>query len=290
VDARSPRILVLGATGMLGHEAVRALAEDFEVAASVRDPDKARRHGLAAELHAFDAAQPERLDELLEATGAQVALNCIGLVKQLEEASRPLPAISLNSLFPHQLAEACERNEVRLIHVSTDCVFSGELPAPGRYTEDDAPDARDLYGRSKLLGEVVDGGPLTLRTSIIGWELERASGLLEWAASQAGQPVRGFVNALFSGLTTRELSRVIGRVVADFPDLAGLFHVAAEPISKHDLLVALDSALGLDLRIERVEEPHVNRVLDPSRFRSATGIEPASWEAMIDEYAEARVG
>jgi dTDP-4-dehydrorhamnose reductase len=265
---------------------VRVLAADFEVHATVRDPEAAERFGLPARLHGLDATRPQALGELLEQSRADVAVNCIGIVKQLEEASRPVPAITVNSLFPHQLAEACSDRGVRLIHPSTDCVFSGELPAPAAYTEDDVPDARDLYGRSKLLGEVTEGDALTLRTSIIGWELERGSGLLEWAASQAGGSVRGFDGAIFSGLTTTALARVFGELIRDHPDLRGLLHLSADPISKADLLSALNDALDLRLSIERVEEPRVNRALDSSRFREATGIAIPSWPEMISEYAK----
>ena len=283
-----PTVLVLGATGMLGHQAAQVLGEQFEVHGTVRDPERAAAHGLNAPLHGFDAARPETLAGVLDATGAGVVVNCIGIVKQLEAASLPIPSIAINSLFPHQVAALCEARGTRLVHVSTDCVFSGELEPPARYTEDDPPDARDLYGRSKLLGEVTDGGALTLRTSIIGWELERASGLLEWLASQAGTRVRGFARAYFSGLTTRALAGVMAAVISDAPDLRGLYHVAAEPISKYDLLVALDEALGLGCTVERVEEPRINRALDPTRFVQATGFEIPSWESMISEYARER--
>ena len=280
---------MLGGTGMLGHEAVRVLAGDFQVHASVRDVAAAERHDLPAELHAFDAYASEELPDLLERSAPHAVVNCIGIVKQLEDASRPLPAIEINSLFPHRLAEACAARGIRLLHLSTDCVFSGELPAAAAYREDSVPDPRDLYGRSKLLGEVTEGDALTLRTSIIGWELGRASGLLEWAASQAGKDVRGFAGAIFSGLTTRALSRGIGALVRDFPGLRGLYHVSAEPISKYDLLVAVNSALDLDLRIERVEEPRINRALDSSRLRAATGLEIPTWPQMVAEYAKERV-
>jgi dTDP-4-dehydrorhamnose reductase len=282
------RILVLGGTGMLGHEAIRVLGEEHDMHASVRDPAAARGHGLNAELHAFDAGRPDRLPALLEASGAEVALNCIGIVKQLPEGSQPIPSIAINSLFPHQLAAACAERGVRLIHVSTDCVFSGELAPPAAYTEAHAPDARDLYGRSKLLGEVSEGAALTLRTSIIGWELERALGLLEWLASQAGNPIRGFANAHFSGLTTHALARVVGEVVRDHPELGGLYQVSSEPISKYALVSELGEALGLGCTVERVDEPHVNRVLDSSRFRAETGIESPAWSEMIAELARER--
>lgn len=290
MSASRPTVLVLGATGMLGHQAAQVLPGWFEVHGTVRDLERATAYGLPVALHRFDAGRPEDLGEVLEATRADVVLNCIGIVKQLEEASLALPSITINSLFPHQVAEICEGRGVRLIHVSTDCVFSGAIAPPARYTEEDVPDARDLYGRSKLLGEVVGGGALTLRTSLIGWELERASGLLEWLASQAGKPVRGFAGAWFSGLTTRALLRVLAAVISDAPGLRGLYHVAAEPISKYDLLLALDDALGLGCTVERVEEPRINRALDPTRFLEATGVEIPSWESMISEYGGERAG
>ncbi len=274
---------------MLGHEVVRGLSDRFEVHATVRDLDVARRHGVGGELHAFDAREPEALDGLLDSVRPAAVVNCVGLVKQLEEASRPASAIALNSLFPHQVAAAAAERGARLIHVSTDCVFSGELEAPRRYTEEHTADARDLYGLSKLLGEVNAPGALTIRTSIIGWELERASGLLEWLVSEAGKPVRGFAGALFSGLTTRALTGVIEELLVEHRSLDGLYHVASEPISKFDLLVALDEALGLGCSIERVDEPRINRALDPSRFQEATAIEIPSWESMIASYPSERV-
>jgi dTDP-4-dehydrorhamnose reductase len=274
---------------MLGHEVVRGLSDRFEVHATVRDLEVARRHGVGGELHAFDASLPEALGGLLDTVRPAAVVNCVGLVKQLEEASRPASAIALNSLFPHQVAAATAERGARLIHVSTDCVFSGDLEAPRRYTEEDTADARDLYGLSKLLGEVSAPGALTIRTSIIGWELERASGLLEWLVSEAGKPVRGFAGALFSGLTTRALTGVIEELLVEHRSLDGLYHVASEPISKFDLLVALDEAFGLGCSIERVDEPRINRALDPSRFHEATAIEIPSWESMIASYPAERV-
>jgi dTDP-4-dehydrorhamnose reductase len=277
------RVLILGGTGMLGHEAVARFARDFEVHASVRDPERAAQYELPATLHAFDAYEPQKLADLLQTVDPALVLNCIGIVKQLEDASRPLPAIALNSLFPHQVATVCEDHGCRLIHVSTDCVFSGRLPLGQAYTEDDEADARDLYGLSKLLGEVREPF-LTVRTSIIGWELERASGLLAWFADQEGKEVSGYRKAIFSGLTTRALSDVLVRVAQSCPELAGVYHVAAEPIDKFELLTMIRERLNLDCTIRPVDEPVINRALDPSRFHAATAIDVPSWETMLDEY------
>lgn len=277
------RVMVMGATGMLGHVAVSVLADEFDVVASVRDTHHARRYKLPAHLVGFVAGNDDPR-ELLRREKPDAVLNAIGLVKQLPAGQSPVSAIRLNALFPHELAEACAEVGARLIHVSTDCVFSGALPAPARYTEDDLPDARDVYGRSKLLGEVVDPPSLTLRTSIIGRELERASGLLEWFASNEGKEVFGFVNAWFSGFTTRELSRVVAMVLREHPDLTGLWHVAAEPIDKYDLLLRLRDVLGMSCEVVPREQPVINRALDASRFEAATGYRAPSWAQMLEEF------
>ena len=281
------RVLLLGATGMLGHVVAERLAADHEVLAGVRDVERARRHGIAGELCQVDATAPGTAAALIERTRPDAVVNAIGLVKQLDEASRPVPAITVNALLPHVLADAAARLRARLVHVSTDCVFSGVLPAPRAYTEADAPDPADLYGRSKLLGEVHEPPAVTLRTSIIGRELDRASGLMEWFAGQEGATLNGFTNAIFSGLTTKALARVIDTVITERPDVAGLYHVAADPISKYDLLLRLRDVLGVGCEIVPVDEPRVNRALDGSRFASATGFQAPSWEEMLDEYRSA---
>ena len=184
----------------------------------------------------------------------------------------------VNAQFPPLLARLCGDRGCRLIHISTDCVFSG---LRGGYSEDDGPDPMDLYGRSKLLGEVTGEGCLTLRTSMIGRELSGYTGLLEWLISRRGGRVSGFRNAVFSGLATAALSRVIAAVVSDHGDLEGLFHVAGEPISKLELLDRVNRALGLGIGVEPVDEPRLDRSLDGSRFAAATGIAVPSWDSMI---------
>lgn len=273
----------MGGTGMLGHVAVGVLAEGADVVASVRDPEAARRYELPAELVGFDAAHDD-VRELVDRVRPEAVLNAIGLVKQLPAGQSPRSAIGINALFPHELAHACADVGARLIHISTDCVFAGELPAPARYTEDDIPDARDVYGRSKLLGEVVEPPALTLRTSMIGHELVRTSGLLEWFSNGNGETRFGFRNARFSGFTTLELSRIVQRILREHPDLSGLWHVAAEPIDKYDLLLRLSDVLGVQAQIVPRDEPVINRALDPSRFKQATGYCPPSWDQMLEKY------
>jgi dTDP-4-dehydrorhamnose reductase len=210
-------------------------------------------------------------------------VNCIGIVKQLDEAKDPIPSILVNSLFPHQLTELSRAAGARLIHVSTDCVFSGRT---GGYTEHDEPDPVDLYGRSKLLGETVGPPALTIRTSIVGRELDGAHGLLEWFLKQGGGTVRGFRRAVFSGLSTASLARVIGDVLEREPDLTGLWHVAAKPITKFDLLSLIRDAFDVDVTIEPEDEFACDRSLDGSRFRARTGITAPDWPEMIGELRE----
>jgi dTDP-4-dehydrorhamnose reductase len=276
---------------MLGHVVVAELATaGFDIHATIRDRGRAATLVPTAEiaqLHEFDATR-DAVAELVEAVAPQTVINCIGLVKQLEAASEPLPAIRLNALFPHECAAACASLGARFIHISTDCVFSGELPLGEAYTEEHRPDPHDMYGLTKQLGEVLAPRALTLRTSIIGWELERSSGLLEWFAAQNGGSVNGFTRAIFSGLTTRALARVLAWLITEHPELSGLYHVSSEPIDKYTLLRALRDVLAIDVEIVPVDEPVVNRALDSERLRDLTGLTVPAWDAMLAEYTTGR--
>jgi dTDP-4-dehydrorhamnose reductase len=277
------RVLVLGGTGMLGHRVVHQFAGPHEVHTTIRDADAATRAQLPAALHQLDVLDSDALHGVLERVAPAVVVNCVGIVKQLDAAKQAIPSIKINALFPHELAQACLRHDAWLVHVSTDCVFSGHLPFPQVYSEDDVADARDLYGRTKYLGEV--GAPaITLRTSIIGPELEHGNGLFEWFRRQGDIEVSGFRNAWFSGLTTHTLADVIRSLVECHRGLGGVFHVSADPINKHDLLLALRDVLALPTTIRGVDTPRINRVLDSSRFRDATAIEIPGWGDMLNHY------
>lgn len=278
----TPRALVLGGTGMLGHRVALALSRSHEVHATVRDLDFAAPR-VSATLHRLDVLDGYALDHVVRRVGPEVVVNCVGIVKQLDDAKRAIPSIKVNALFPHELAEVCARHHAWLVHVSTDCVFSGDLPHPQAYREDDVPDARDLYGRTKLLGEV-EAPALTLRTSIIGPELHSGNGLLDWFKRQAHADVPGYRNAWFSGLTTDAFAAVILRLASTHVGMNGIFHVSADPISKYDLLVRLKDAFSLPCTIHGVDEPSINRVLDSSRFRASTGIQIPTWSEMLKHY------
>ena len=279
------RVLVLGATGALGHRLCLDWGERFECFATVRGPVEEPIAELLSNTHLIagvSAGEPETLQPAFEEARPEVVVNCVGAVKQAEAGQRPVPAIRTNSLFPHEVAEVCAESSIRMVHISTDCVFSGER---GNYSESDVPDATDIYGRSKLLGEISGPGLLTLRTSLIGRELRSSLGLLEWLISNRGGSVKGFSRAVFSGLTTIALATEIGDLLEHQPGLEGVWHLAAEPIDKLELLTLLDRRLELEIEIVPDDGVIVDRSLDSSRLRRATGHEPRRWEEMAEELA-----
>jgi len=275
----STRVLVLGATGMLGHKLGQVLSQTFDTHLAVRRDDAS---GLAAILdteRVLTGVSAEDMGSVANAVaevGPDVVVNCVGIVKQASAASEAIPCITVNALFPHRLADLCTERGSRLVHISTDCVFSGRA---GGYTEDDIPDPVDLYGRSKLLGEVNDGC-LTIRTSIIGRELSGAGGLLEWFLAQHGS-VRGFRRPVFSGLTTQALAELLAALICEHRELTGIWHVASAPISKHDLLGMLREAYGLDVQIVADDEMICDRSLDGTKLERETGVRAPSWAQMI---------
>jgi len=281
------RILVLGATGMLGHKLWQELAPRFDTYATIRGSfADVACWGLFEEPRTccgVDAMDFATVEAALREVRPDAVVNCVGLVKQHAQARDPVPCVALNALFPHQLARCCQKTGARLLHVSTDCVFSGRK---GSYSEQDIPDAQDLYGRSKLLGEVHGDTCLTLRTSIIGRELRSSQGLLEWfLAAAAGGEVNGFTRAVFSGFPTIVLAAIIAGILERHAQLRGLVHVASAPISKYELLKLLARAYGIETRIVPRDEPVIDRSLDGSLFCSRTGFEPPGWEAMTTRMA-----
>ncbi|HUQ80037.1 MAG TPA: SDR family oxidoreductase [Gemmatimonadaceae bacterium] len=280
------RALILGGAGMLGHRLWQVLRARPDTYVTLRRPFATyatfNLFDASRTIAELDATNEADLDRAFDLAQPEVVYNCVGIVKQRDDARDAVQSISINALLPHRLAARCRESGARLVHVSTDCVFSGSR---GRYTEQDTPDATDLYGRSKLLGEVVAPGSVTIRTSMIGRELSGRRGLVEWFRSQHGTAVRGFTRAVFSGFTTAELARILIDVGERRPDLVGLWHASAEPISKFQLLLMLNDAMGLGTRIEPDSSFECDRSLESTPFRQATGYAPPSWQAMVDELA-----
>lgn len=276
------RVLILGASGMLGNAMIRVMAANPALSAmgTVRHASALRHFDPAITRLITVGIDVENVDSLIRlfaTSQPDVVVNCIGLVKQLAESDDPLMAVPLNTLLPHRLARLCAARGARLIHISTDCVFSGKK---GMYLESDMPDAYDLYGKSKLLGEVDYPNAVTLRTSIIGRELEGSRSLVGWFLAQPG-PVKGFRRAVFSGLPTVELATVVRDLVLPRPQLTGLYHVAASPINKYELLRLLATTYGKTTRIDPSDGLVIDRSLDATRFNTVTGYAPPAWPELI---------
>lgn len=276
------RVLVIGASGMIGSTVLRVLSEnkDWQVYGSVRDGSVKRFFSTSIGerlIAGIDVEQPDALARVLDKVRPDVVVNCAGLTKHKPEAEDPLVSVPINTLMPHRLAALCKLVGARLIHVSTDCVFSGEK---GGYTEDDFADARDVYGKSKALGEVNYPHAVTLRTSTIGHELQSRYGLLDWFLSQERQ-CKGYTRAVFSGLPTVVFAQVVRDVVIPDKTLSGLYHVAAKSINKFDLLKLIAGVYGKTIDIVPDDKLVIDRSLDAGRFQKATGYIAPEWPELI---------
>ena len=281
------RILILGGSGMLGHRLWMDLGKQHETWVTIRGnvnefpntPDFPREFIRTN----VDALNFDQITRSLASIQPDLVINCIGLIKQMGHLARdPLFSISLNAMLPHRISMICRVAKIRLIHISTDCVFSGNR---GNYTEADPSDAQDLYGRTKFLGEVSYPHCVTLRTSIIGRELKNKLGLMEWFLAQKGS-ISGYQRAIFTGFTTDEIARIISKVVIPNPNISGVYQVSSEPISKYDLLLlAKKSFKRDDLEIRPDADFFCDRSLNSQRFRDFTGYQPPSWQEMVEEMA-----
>jgi dTDP-4-dehydrorhamnose reductase len=277
------RVLVVGATGMLGHTVFGALSRvrDLEVWGTLRDPGHLKYFsaGRQARLIAdIDATNLDALTSAFDRARPHAVINCVGVIKQLASSHDPLVVLPINAMLPHQLSRLCGDRGARLVHISTDCVFEGTR---GGYRESDKSDTVELYGQSKYIGEVRDvPHAITLRSSIIGHELHSQHGLVEWFLSQTGT-TRGFTKAIFSGLPTIEMARIISDVVLPRPDLHGLYHVSAAAISKHDLLQLVAAEYGQAITIVPDPTLVIDRSLNSERFSAATGYVAPAWPVLI---------
>lgn len=281
-NASASRVLILGVGGMLGSAVFRLFSEDNRYLSfgTLRSTDKLRHFsekGRANIISNIDVSNDVDLVTVFARAKPDFVINCVGVIKQLDASRDHLTALSLNALFPHRLSQYCKLTKSRLIHISTDCVFSGTR---GNYVESDFADADDLYGRSKYLGEVDYPLAVTLRTSIIGHELDSARSLVDWFLSQNGT-VKGYRNAIFSGLPTVEIARVIKDYVIPNEHLRGVYHLSAAPISKHDLLSMVAEIYGAGTKIVPDDAVVIDRSLNSNRFTEATGFKASPWRDLI---------
>lgn len=271
---------------MLGHELLRSYSHNYDTKVTLRnslkDYAKFKLFTSDNSIDKIDIRSIDNIKSVFNDFSPEVVINATGIIKQRNEAFSHIPSIEINSLFPHKLKAVCDEVGSRMIHMSTDCVFSG---GKGNYLEDDFADANDLYGRSKFLGEVTGENCITIRSSIIGLELQNKKSLIEWFLSQKGE-INGYRKAIYSGLTTMEMARIIEHVLLDWPDLHGLYHVASKPISKFDLLSELARQLDRkDITIRPDDTFVCDRSLDAERFRKKTGYVAPAWKSMLHELA-----
>ena len=284
------RVLILGVTGMLGHTLMRELSRDESIhvqgtARSTKALEKTFPNDLLSRVTSgINATDMNLVEGVLDRVQPDIVVNCIGVIKQDPSVEDVTRTMALNAQFPHLLAGACAERGTRMIHISTDCVFSGNR---GRYTESNSPDPVDLYGRSKLLGEVSNAPALTLRTSFIGHELGSNKSLLDWFLSQS-DVVNGFTMAFYSGVTAIEFSHMLTSVVFPRDDLTGLYHVASTSISKFDLLSAIADEYGWSGKLVPFSDFECDRSMLADSFFSATGYRPPEWPEMISQMHGAR--
>jgi dTDP-4-dehydrorhamnose reductase len=276
------RTLIFGGTGMLGHRLAIDLRKAHDVTATVQDTDP----GLVKISHILPIKIIPGIDvrscdiaDLLSRVSPDVVINCTGILHHHKEAIRdPASMLSVNATFPGVLATACARMKIRVIHFSTDCVFSG---VRGGYSEADIPDARDLYGQTKRIGEI-EGRHLTLRTSFVGREIRHHYNLLEWFLRQ-NQPIPGYTDAYFSGVTTNEISKILLKFVLPNDGLKGLYHIAGPRISKNDLLLLVRDVFKKNVEIVADGQLRIDRSLNGSRFERATGYQSPDWRTMLEQ-------
>ena len=277
------RILVIGANGMLGGSIHRYFSRknNFTVLGTVRSEVVKSRlslNGFDNIVSGIDIREFDKLTQVFSDFKPNIVFNCVGLIKQLAESKKAVPAIEINSLLPHRLAELCGFYNARLIHFSTDCVFSGDR---GMYKESDVPDASDIYGRSKLLGEVNYAPHVTLRTSIIGHERDSNVSLVDWFLNQTGE-VRGFTNAFFSGLPTIYVANFVDGFILPNPHVTGLRHLSVDKIDKHTLLQLVKEIYGKQIKIAPYHDFRIDRSLDSSSLRGEVGFFPPKWPELVE--------
>ena len=278
------RILILGVSGMLGNAMFKILSQSssHEIYGTARSSSVLHHFSDVLQKKisiGIDVENTDSLIRLFDSLKPEIVINCIGLIKQLEVSDDPLITLPINSIFPHRLANLCKLIKSKVIHISTDCVFSGKK---GFYNEQDQPDASDLYGRSKLLGELYYSHAITIRTSIIGHEINTKNGLIEWFLSQ-DKNVSGYTKAIFSGLPTFELGRVIRDYILPKEELCGLYHVSSMPISKYDLLNLVNHEYKKNIKINPSDDFVIDRSLDSSYFQEITGYSPPTWKTLISQ-------
>jgi dTDP-4-dehydrorhamnose reductase len=278
------KVLVTGGNGMLGHKLVQRLAMRYDVYATLRSSfEQVEGFGIfdrRSIIEGVDLSDQNKISEVVKSVRPDVVINAAGVVKQRPSAKNVIDTLTINSILPYRLADLGQELGFRTVVISSDCVFSG---LKGNYSETDPADALDLYGRSKNLGEVSEGNCLTIRTSIIGRELQTKHSLIEWFLSNRGGKVKGYKRAIYSGFPTVVFADIISNLLTNHPRLSGIYHVSSDPIDKYSLLGMVNDSYHAGIEIEQDETLVIDRSLDSSKFRNETEFEPPAWGEMIEQ-------
>lgn len=281
------KILVLGAGGMIGHKMYQVLSMEYPetYACFKRGFDEYKELGLFNQSYVIDdidVYEFGKLEKMLNQLRPNVILNCVGITLRKKEIQNLEYCLEVNSLMPHRLKCWSAQNNAYLVHFSTDCVFDGAI---GEYTENSPPSAKDNYGKTKYLGEVLGPRCLTLRGSMIGRELYGKTELLEWALAQRGKTIKGYANALYSGVTTSIMAELVTRILKLPSRLEGVYQVSSEPISKLDLLRKINHVFDLKMQIDEDCSYVSKKDLNSSKIRREIGFVCPSWDEMINQLA-----
>lgn len=269
------KVLILGSGGMAGHVVYKTLKmskQHFELM-------QVRRDFKAKDSFNVDLTNLKELSKILKEYKPQYVINCVGILNHFAEEN-PYDAIILNSALPHYIARECDILDSKLIHISTDCVFSGKN---GPYSENSKKDGIGTYATTKSLGEINYGRHITLRTSIIGPELkENGIGLLHWYLKNRGEKIKGYKNVFWSGITTLQLAKTIEKIISK-KDIKGLIHVTnGVKISKYELLNIFKTTFEDGRIIEKDYSYHS----DKSLIVENQIFEIPSYEIMLNELKE----
>ena len=283
------RILILGGNGMLGHQLFKNLKKNNKVCVTLRQKlptyEKYNLFNKENTFYGVDVSNYDKLNKIISEFSPEAVINAVGVIKQRPSSNDREASIEFNALFPHKLAKMCSLSGSRLVHMSTDCVFSGKK---GNYKEDDSSDAEDVYGKTKYLGELSASHCITFRTSIIGRELAGKKSLFEWFLAQSGK-ITGYRKAIFSGFTTIEFSRIVGKVLKEYPEKSGIYHVSSAPISKYELLLLFRKYTNKDIEIGADDNFICDRSLNSTLFRSEFKYSSPEWEIMIEELVKTSI-
>ena len=276
------RILILGADGMIGHKIAQSL-EDFELILASRKSISLKSIGIIKGKMVLHNLITDSLDLLLDSTTPDIIINCAGITTRRGVEDNIVNTGLLNSELPHKLDSWANLNSKKLIHFSTDCVFSGNR---GNYLDNDFADADDIYGKSKALGEVDSPNTLTLRCSMIGRELYNFTELFEWLLKNKNKKIEGYSNTFYSGITTVRMGIILNQILKKNLNLSGIYNISSTPISKFDLLIKLSNAFNLNVEVKQNTNNKSNKVLISEKFTEITGIYPPNWDDLISEFKE----